>query len=136
MTIKFKYITFKQTGDERGSMTVIQGGDDVDFEIRRLFYIYATKGNVVRGKHANRNSKFMIACVAGSCKVLVDDGYIRKEYTLEKPFEGLYLDKMVWKDMYDFSEDSVLLVLSSEKYDPDEYIREYDQWKKEVTGGN
>lgn len=125
-----KMIELKENGDERGKLVIVEGKKDVPFDIKRIFYIYGTQRDVIRGQHANRESEFYLINVAGTSKVKVYDGKEEKVYNLDKPNLGIYLPKMVWKDMYDFSEDSVLLVLSSEHYDPKEYIRDYDEYLK------
>lgn len=90
----------------------------------------------MRGQHANRRTEFVLINVAGSSKVRVKDGEGNEAvFLLQRPHTGLYLPTMVWKDMFDFSSDSVLLVLASEHYDPSEYIREYNDFVREITGG-
>ena len=127
-------LEFPQHGDDRGHLVVVEGMKDVPFEIKRMFYIYGSDANVVRGRHANRRSEFVLINVAGQSKVRVDDGRGNEAvFSINRPHTGLYLPRMVWKDMYDFSEDSVLLVLSNEAYDPTEYIRDYDAFVKEVN---
>ncbi|MBR5547485.1 MAG: WxcM-like domain-containing protein [Clostridia bacterium] len=127
-------LEFPQHGDERGHLVVVEGMKDIPFEIKRMFYIYGSDANVVRGRHANRKSEFVMINVAGQSKVRVDDGRGNEAvFSINRPHTGLYLPKMIWKDMYDFSADSVLLVLSNEAYDPDEYIRDYDAFVKEVN---
>ena len=127
-------LDFPQHGDERGHLVVVEGLKDIPFEIKRMFYIYGSDTNVVRGRHANRKSEFVLINVAGQSKVRVDDGRGNEAvFSINRPHTGLYLPKMVWKDMYDFSADSVLLVLSNEAYDPNEYIRDYDAFVKEVN---
>ena len=129
-----KKIAFPEHGDDRGHLVVIEGSKDIPFDIKRLFYIYGSDDDVVRGQHANRRSEFILVNVAGSCKVKVLDGREEEEiFILDKPHEGIYLPVMHWKDMYDFSQDSLLLVLTNEHYDPDEYIRDYDAFVKEVN---
>lgn len=127
---KYKVLEFNQLGDDRGHLVVVEGIKDIPFEIKRIFYIYGTKDNVVRGQHANRNSKFVLINLVGECKVKVNDGKNEEIIILDKPHKGIYLDKMVWKDMYDFSEDSVLLVISNNYYDSKEYIRDFEEFKK------
>lgn len=130
---KVKKIEFPQRGDERGHLVVVEGNKDIPFEIKRIFYIYGSDSEVVRGKHANRQTEFVLINVAGKSKIRVDDGLNNKVvYNLDKPYQGIYLPKMIWKDMYDFSEDSVLLCLASEHYDEREYIRNYEEYLKEV----
>lgn len=133
---KYKVLEFKEYGDERGNLVVAEGsGFDVPFDIRRVFYMYGSDPDIKRGNHANRYTKFVLINVAGSSKVLVDDGRKKEIISLDKPRMGLYLGPMVWKEMYDFSPDSVLLVLASEHYIESEYIRDYDQFLKEVSEG-
>ena len=129
-----RMLEFPHHGDERGHLVVVEGLKDVPFEIRRMFYIYGSDANVVRGCHANRKSEFVFINVAGHSKVRIDDGRGNKaEFSINRPHTGLYMPRMIWKEMYDFSPDSVLLVLSNEAYDPDEYIRDYDAFVSEVN---
>ena len=131
---KVKMLELFQRGDERGHLVVVEGDRDIPFEIKRIFYIYGSDAHVVRGQHANRESEFVLINVAGKSKVKVKDGKGNEAvYYLDRPHTGIYLPRMVWKDMYDFSEDSVLLVLASTHYDPAEYIRDYDEFVKELT---
>ena len=127
---KTKLLLFNQLGDERGHLVVVEGHKDIPFDIKRVFYIYGSDPDIVRGKHANLKSEFVLINVAGTSKVKVDDGNKVEVYNLDKPHTGIYLPKMVWKEMYNFSNDSVLLCLASEHYDPSEYIRDYDQFRK------
>ncbi len=128
-------LSFPQHGDQRGHLVVVEGGKDIPFEIKRMFYIYGSDNTVVRGRHANRRSEFVLINVAGQSKVRVDDGRGNEAvFAINRPHTGLYLPRMIWKDMFDFSPDSVLLALSNEPYDPDEYIRDYDAYVREVAG--
>lgn len=128
-------LEFPQRGDERGHLVVVEGMQDVPFEIKRIFYIYGSDPDVVRGQHANRKTQFVLINVSGKSKVRVLDGKGNEAvFSLNRPHTGIYLPSMVWKDMYDFSEDSVLLCLASEHYDVAEYIRNYDEYVKEVNG--
>lgn len=133
---RVKMLEFSQMGDARGHLVVVEGGSDIPFEIKRAFYIYGSDSDVTRGQHANRNTEFVLINVAGRSKVRVRDGEGNEAiYILNRPHTGIYLPNMVWKDMYDFSSDSVLLVLASTHYDPDEYIRSYDQFTSEIQRG-
>ena len=136
MSIKdqYKILEFGDLGDERGKLVVVEGAMDIPFEIKRVFYIYGSDSCVIRGQHANRDSEFVLINVSGSSKVRVDNGFEEEIIELNRPRMGLYLPTMVWKDMYDFSEDSVLLVLANTHYDGNEYIRDYDEYLKEVGG--
>jgi dTDP-4-dehydrorhamnose 3,5-epimerase-like enzyme len=128
----YKLYTLKNFGDERGSLIPIEEGNNVDFDVRRAFYIYGTTPGTVRGAHANKYSEFLMVVVSGSCKVLVDNGLKKEVINLNQPNQALYLNKMIWKEMYDFSSDAVLLVLSNEKYNENEYIREYEEFIKVI----
>lgn len=128
-----RLLEFDEKGDERGRLVIVEGAKDVPFEIKRIFYIYGSDRDVVRGKHANRNSEFVLINVSGSSKVMVTDGKQRQIVELTKPRQGVYLPKMVWKEMYDFSPDSVLLVLASSHYDDAEYIRSYEEFMGGVS---
>lgn len=129
-----RMLEFAQRGDDRGHLVVAEGMQDIPFEIKRIFYIYGSDKEVVRGQHANRKSQFVLINVAGKSKVKVRDGLGNEAvFSLNRPHTGIYLPTMIWKDMYDFSQDSVLLVLASEHYDPEEYIRDYDTFAKEVN---
>lgn len=130
---QYRLIEFKDLGDERGNLVVIEGeGMDIPFDIKRVFYIYGSDSTVVRGQHANRETEFLLVNVSGTSKVRVDNGRESKIIELNRPRMGLYLTSMLWKDMYDFSEDSVLLVLASRHYDAKEYIRDYDAYLAEI----
>ncbi|MCD2492232.1 FdtA/QdtA family cupin domain-containing protein [Lacrimispora sp. NSJ-141] len=126
-----RMLEFQQRGDERGHMVVVEGNQDIPFEIKRIFYIYGSDKDVIRGQHANLRSEFVLVNVAGKSKVKIKDGKGNEAiFALNRPHTGIYIPKMVWKDMYDFSEDSVLLCLASEHYDADEYIRDYEEFVK------
>lgn len=134
---QYKIIEFVDLGDERGNLVVIEGeGMDIPFDIKRVFYIYGSDSDVVRGQHANRETEFLLVNVGGISKVKIDNGQESKVIELNKPRMGLYLSAMLWKDMYDFSEDSVLLVLASRHYDANEYIRDYEEYLTEVKVGD
>ncbi len=128
-----RLLNFCEKGDDRGKLVIVEGGQDIPFEIKRLFYIYGSDRNVIRGQHANRNSEFVLINVSGTSKVMVSDGREKQIVELTKPRQGVYLPKMVWKEMYDFSPDSVLLVLASTHYDGSEYIRNYEEFLRGVS---
>ncbi|MBE5870545.1 MAG: WxcM-like domain-containing protein [Lachnospiraceae bacterium] len=129
---KCSIIEFKDLGDERGKLVVVEGGQSIPFDIKRVFYIYGSDSTVVRGQHANRESEFMLINVAGKSKVRITDSKEEIIVELNRPMMGVYIPKMIWKDMYDFSADSVLLVLASTHYDGSEYIRDYEEYKREM----
>lgn len=130
----YRILTFEEKGDERGSLIVAEGdGLDIPFAIKRVFYIYGSDAEVVRGQHANKKTEFVLINVCGISKVKMTNGKEEKIVVLDKPRMGLYLKKMLWKEMYDFSQDSILLVLASEHYDGEEYIRDYGEYLKYIV---
>ncbi len=134
---KVKMLEFPQKGDDRGHLVIVEGNQDIPFDIKRVFYIYGSDRDTIRGQHANRKSEFVLINLAGTSKVRVKDGEGNEAiFCLNRPHTGIYLPTMVWKDMYDFSDDSVLLCLSSEHYDANEYIREYDAFVNEIVSGD
>lgn len=122
---QIKLLEWKALGDERGNLVVVEGNKDIPFEIKRIFYIYGSNHVVVRGQYANIKSEFVMINISGTSKVKVNNGQESCIIELKKPRIGLYLKNNVWKEMYDFSEDSILLVLASEHYDEGDYIRDY-----------
>jgi len=125
-------LEFTQLGDERGHLVVVEGGKDIPFEIKRTFYIYGSREDVVRGKHANRKTEFVLINVSGKSKIkVIDASGNERLFVLDRPHIGVYIPKGLWKEMFDFSENSVLLVLASEHYDASEYIRDFDEFRKE-----
>lgn len=131
---KAEMLEFTERGDDRGHLVICEGGIDIPFDIKRIFYIYGSDSDVVRGQHANKNSEFVLINVAGTSKVKIKDGKSNETiYSLNRPHTGIYIPRMVWKDMYDFSEDSVLLCLASTHYDANEYIRDYDEFVRIIN---
>ena len=130
---KCPILEFKDLGDQRGKLVVIEGNESIPFDIKRVFYIYGSDSTVIRGQHANKESEFVLINVAGTSKVRITDGKEEMIVELNRPMMGVYIPSMIWKDMYDFSSDSVLLVLASTHYDGSEYIRDYDEYLKEVS---
>lgn len=118
--------TFSVHGDERGKLIALEGLKNIPFEIKRIYYIYDTRPQVIRGKHAHKSLEQILVCIRGSCKILLDNGYEKKTVILNKPDEGIYIANFMWREMYDFSEDAILLVLASRLYDETDYIRDYD----------
>jgi len=128
-----KILEFPELGDDRGHLVVVEGKKNIPFEIKRIFYLFGSDQYVVRGQHANRFSEFCLINVRGTSKVKVMDRTgNEKIFNLDRPHKGIYIPAMIWKDMYNFSSDSVLLVLSNEYYDKNEYIRNYEDFIKEI----
>jgi dTDP-4-dehydrorhamnose 3,5-epimerase-like enzyme len=128
------WIDFQSLGDQRGSLVAVEIGMEkaVPFDIKRVYYIYHTAKGVSRGHHAHKNLSQVAICLAGKCRMVLDDGKSREEVWLESPTKGLVIEDMTWREMHDFSEDCVLLVLASEHYDEADYIRDYDEFLKAV----
>lgn len=126
-----KYV-FQQHGDERGQLVALEEFKDIPFEIKRVYYMYDTGEGVRRGYHAHKSLEQILICIHGSCKILLDNGNEKKIVSLEKPYEGLYINNDIWREMYDFSEDAVLMVLASDYYKEEDYIRNYDEFIKLV----
>lgn len=127
-----KWIDFPSLGDERGSLVAVEMGQNksVPFDIKRVYYIYQTEQGVSRGYHAHKQLKQVAICVAGKCRMVLDDGTSREDVWLDSPTKGLVIEDMIWREMHDFSEDCVLLVLASEHYDEADYIRDYETFQK------
>ena len=121
----FHWIHFSLLGDERGSLVALEEEITVPFKIRRVYYIFGTKLGVSRGFHAHRHLRQLVVCVTGRCRMVFDDGNLRQEAWLDSPTQGLLIGSMVWHEMHDFSPECVLLVMASECFDEDDYIRDY-----------
>lgn len=128
-TIKY---TFQPHGDERGQLVSLEEFNDIPFRIKRVYYMYDTVPDVVRGHHAHKKLEQILICVHGSCKIRLDNGREKKVVVLEKPYEGLYVSNNMWREMFDFSKDAVLMVLASELYDENDYIRNYEEFLASV----
>ena len=121
-----KYV-FQPHGDDRGQLVALEEFKDIPFRIKRVYYMYDTGAGVTRGHHAHKSLEQILICIHGSCKIRLDNGLgERKVIPLEKPYEGLYVSNDMWREMFDFSPDAVLMVLASELYDEEDYIRDYD----------
>lgn len=123
-----KLIDLPSLGDQRGGLVAIESNQSIPFEIKRLYYIFNTT-NQSRGFHAHIDLKQVAVCVKGSCRFILDNGHVREEVTLNSPTQGLYIEALTWREMHDFSEDCVLLVLASEHYDENDYIRTYTEFQ-------
>lgn len=130
--MEIKTYRFPPHGDDRGQLVALEALEDIPFAVKRVYYIYDTLPGVVRGKHAHRCLEQILICVHGSCKVALEDGQERREILLDDPTLGLYISNDTWREMYDFSEGAVLLVLASEHYDEADYIRDYTKFLEMV----
>ena len=124
-----KLVDLPSFGDDRGGLVAIESNQSIPFNVKRLYYIFNT-GDQPRGFHAHINLKQIAICIKGSCRFILDSGLEKEEILLNSPTQGLYIESLMWREMHDFSEDCVLLVMASEHYDENDYIRDYTQFKK------
>ncbi|WP_312739402.1 FdtA/QdtA family cupin domain-containing protein [Cedecea neteri] len=130
--MKIEFIPLQMHGDERGSLVALEETKNVPFEIKRVYYMFNTQDGIRRGFHAHKKLIQLAIPVRGSCKFLMDDGSEKLDVILDNPASGLLIEPMVWHEMYDYSEDCVLLVLASDHYDESDYVRDYEQFKRMV----
>lgn len=115
----------KTLGDERGHLNVLENSRNIPFDIKRVYYLTGTLPGVPRGFHAHKQLRQIAVCVSGSCKMKMDDGTQREEVLLDTPSKAIFIDKMIWHEMHEFSSGCVLLVLADDFYDEQDYIRDY-----------
>lgn len=120
----------KHHSDRKGNISVVQNGDTVPFDVRRVYYLYDVPGGESRGAHAHKKLNQLIVAASGSFRVTLDDGNVKRSFVLNRPYQGLYVKPGIWRDLNDFSSGAVCMVLASEKYDPGDYIREYAEFLK------
>lgn len=130
----YQIINFEIKGGNRGSLISLEENKNIPFDIKRVYYIFDTKKDVRRGFHAHKNLKQVLVAISGRCKILLDDGKKKSNIELDSPNKGLLIQDTVWREMYDFSSDCVLLVLASELYDENDYIRNYNEFIKFISG--
>ncbi|HAS8418736.1 TPA: WxcM-like domain-containing protein [Vibrio vulnificus] len=118
-------ISFKKMGDERGSLISLEQNRNIPFDIKRIYYIFDTQNGLSRGFHAHYDLEQVVICMKGSVTFLIDDGVIKEEVTLSSPDVGLHIKGLKWREMHNFSEDCILMIVASELYDEDDYIRDY-----------
>lgn len=129
----YELIEFPVHGDHSGSLVALEKGEDFPFEIQRVYYVWGTEKNVVRGHHAHRELQQVIIATSGSCDFILDNGHKKERVHLEKPNIGLYVKGNIWRTFTNFSPDCVVMVLASMHYDANDYIRNYDEFLKEVS---
>jgi dTDP-4-dehydrorhamnose 3,5-epimerase-like enzyme len=121
-----KFLEIKTLGDERGHLIALENNKSVPFAIKRVYYLTDTQPGVPRGFHAHKELTQVAVCVSGRCLMKMDNGQITEEVWLDSPDKAIVIDKMIWHEMHEFSADCVLLVLASDFYDEQDYIRNYD----------
>ncbi|MBE6119205.1 MAG: WxcM-like domain-containing protein [Erysipelotrichaceae bacterium] len=130
--MEIKILNFEEHGDERGTLISLEQMKNIPFEIKRIYYMYENGKYVRRGFHAHKELKQVLICVAGSCKIHLDNGSETEEVLLDNPSKGLVIESNIWREMYDFTPGAVLLVVASELYDESDYIRNYDDFIKYI----
>ncbi|MCE9925856.1 FdtA/QdtA family cupin domain-containing protein [Aeromonas media] len=126
--MKINFIQFQTHGDDRGSLISLEQEKNIPFEIQRIYYIFNTKEGVRRGFHAHKKLKQIAIVISGSCRFVLDDGKERIDILMDNPGQGLYIDSFIWREMYNFSEDCVLLVIADKRYEEVDYIRSYEEF--------
>ncbi len=125
-----KWIDLPSRGDERGALVAIESGEDLPFEVKRVYYIYGTGTGVSRGFHAHKKLRQVAVCVAGSCEMVLDDGKDKAQFALDNPARAIAIEPMVWHEMHNFSEDCVMVVFADNHYCEEDYIRAYDSFRE------
>lgn len=128
-----QWLDLPNRSDQRGGLVAIEAEDDIPFPIRRAYYLFATASGAERGFHAHQKLRQLIICVSGECSLLLDDGTKRQTVRLERPDRGVVINATVWREMRDFTDDCVLLVLASEPYEENDYIRDYEEFRHYVS---
>jgi hypothetical protein len=126
------FVDLKGIADERGLLVSLEEGKNVPFSFKRVYYLTDLKGSHPRGFHAHKNLSQIAICIRGSCRFILDDGKTKNEYSLSSPTQGLLIGSLVWREMDRFSHDCLILVLASEHYDENDYIRDYNEFKKAI----
>ncbi|MDF7760033.1 FdtA/QdtA family cupin domain-containing protein [Kosakonia cowanii] len=125
-----KLVELSKKGDARGALVVVEQHKDIPIEIKRVYYMFDTANDVRRGFHAHKKLTQIAIPVKGSCRFLLDDGKNIEHILLDSPTIGLVIEPMVWHEMYDYSDDCVLMVLADDYYDESDYIRSYEDFKQ------
>lgn len=131
----YNIINFSTHNDYEGCLVALEKGEDFYFEVKRVYYIWGTKPNIIRGKHAHHKLEQLIVCLSGSCDFFLDNGEKQVKIHLDDPTKGLYIKHDIWREFTNFSKDCVVMVLASEHYDEADYIRDYKEFKKKVNQG-
>lgn len=127
-----KLVDLPKITDPRGNLTFVEGGNHIPFDIKRAYYLYDVPGGAERGGHAHKGLQQLIIAMSGSFDVVLDDGRNKKRYHLNRSYTGLYVCPMIWRELDNFSSGSVCMVLASQKYDEDDYYRDYSEFLSKV----
>lgn len=118
----------KHHSNRKGNLSVVQNGDTIPFDVKRVYYLYDVPGGESRGAHAHKELSHLIVAASGSFTVTLDDGKVKRSFLLNRPYQGLLVVPGIWRDLDDFSSGSVCMVLASHPYDKEDYIRDYDEF--------
>lgn len=125
-------IDFKPLGDDRGQLFSLEANQNIPFDIKRVYYMFGMQGDLPRGFHAHKELQQVAICIKGSCKMIMDDGTTKEEVVIDKPNTGIMIDKLIWHEMHDFSENCILMVIASDLYDESDYLRNYNDFSNFV----
>lgn len=125
-----RMVDLPKISDPRGNLTFIEGGRHVPFDIARVYYLYDVPGGAERGGHAHKALRQLIIAMSGSFDILLDDGVNKARVHLNRPYFGLYVDTMVWRELDNFSSGSVCMVLASTAYEESDYYRDYGEYRR------
>jgi len=128
-----RIVSLPKIADSRGNLSFIEGNRHIPFAIKRTYYLYDVPGGETRGGHAHKKLQQLIVAMSGSFDVILDDGHSKKTFTLNRSYHGLYLPRMIWRELVNFSSGSVCMVLASEYYDENDYYRDYSEFLATVT---
>ncbi len=130
-----RVVDLPKIADARGNLTFVEGSNHIPFDIRRVFYLYDVPGGESRAGHALRSCHQFVIAMSGSFDVVLDDGRASRRYHLNRSYNGLYIPPLIWRELDNFSSGSVCTVLASERYNPDDYIRNHDDFLRTVREG-
>lgn len=128
-----KMVRFQEHGDERGALVALEENKNIPFPIKRVYYLYNTGEGIRRGYHAHKTLKQVLFCPCGACTIMLDDGKEKAYVRLDNPAEGLFIESNMWREMYDFTPNAVLMVLASDYYKEEDYIRDYDRFLESLS---
>lgn len=129
-----RIIDLPQIHDPRGDLTFVEGGRHIPFDIARVYYLYNVPVDAERGGHAHRQLEQVIFALSGSFRIKIDDGHSTSQHWLRDPRKGLYVNRMIWREMDNFSQGAVCMVLASHRYDESDYFRDYADFVTAVKG--
>jgi dTDP-4-dehydrorhamnose 3,5-epimerase-like enzyme len=127
-----KLISLSKLKDRRGSLVYLESRREIPFSIKRIYYIFGNKLGINRGFHAHKKLNQVVICIKGNCKIILDNGIRRERVRLNNPTKGLLINKMIWREMHDFTSDCILLIIASEYFVKNDYISNYQNFKKIV----